>query len=275
MEHIENSTIFGLERNSLIWNTDFRATRDDKNKWVGSETFTCHLKSLTRLLPSKGAACQMEGFSFMTLTDLEVRNNEGDTAEVTCNYSGFQDGEDAGNDDNEPELEDYVYDLQITTGEEPVTTLPKYVFGDDKISKEEFWIIRNYLEGKFEPILDDNKDYTYDFLNSDNNVKGVKHTISSVQGKELVDLLAVGLDQYLVPRQVWRATYVSKKLPSGTLLNKVGKIWPAIGAPEIADNRDWLFNGASMQESNKLYTITLEWMLSGLGGWDDRVYETA
>jgi hypothetical protein len=272
--YVENSTRFGLVRNGFIWKPDFQATRDESYKWTGSETFTCHLKDVTKLLPLKGAPCELEGFTFLTVDSVRVQNIEGDLAEVTCVYGGYNDNENNYNFDDE---DFYVYNLQISLDEEPITTL--YKFHDDTntgaITKSEWTIIRNYLDGTFQPIFDDSdaeSRYNFRFSTDTNTPPTTVASVTSTLGKKLVDYLTVGPEKYKVPRQIWRVTYNSKSKPKAALLNKVGKIADPPGAPEIANNRNWLFMGLNMEESKGIFTITEEYQLSDLGGFDPFIY---
>ena len=112
------ATIFGLPQGSITWNPDFKASLDDKNLWTASATFTCRLANLTSLLPLLKSSCQESGFSFMSLNGLDIANNEGDTATVTCKYTGTQ-SPDFNIDDPDPK---YSSSMGITTAEEPIET---------------------------------------------------------------------------------------------------------------------------------------------------------
>ncbi len=257
MAYTPNSTIHGL--NGLEWNSDFTASRDDKGKWTGSESFTCKLTEATTLIPSNGTQCQLPGWSFMLVSSVKVSNIEGDLAQVTCEYGGFQDGD--GDDESEP---DYTYELGITTSEQPIET--NHYFHE--VSQEELQIIQNVKSGQLRQV----KDTPYTYQNSSDHEYAVKFEVTSEIGRELVDYVLKGVESFLQPGQIWRVSFTSKHLPSASILNGVGKITSAINAPSVGAGRNWLFIGCNVTETAKVYSISYEWMLSGEGGFDENLY---
>jgi hypothetical protein len=260
MAYTPKSTIFGLPSGQVEWNADFTATRDDKGKWTGSESFTCRLSNATALIPSNGTPCQLPGWSFMLVSSVHVANLEGDLVQVTCTYGGFQ--EDAGADEENPSSA--TYELGIVTNEEPIESHFRY----KDVPDEDLAIIQNVKSGKYEEI----SDTPFSYQNIANKDDTSTYTIESDRGQELVTFLTTGVETYLYPAQIWRTTFTSKKLPTATILNKVGKITTAKGAPAVSDDRNWLFLGCNVTEQDKVYTVSHEWQLSGKGGWDEDLY---
>jgi hypothetical protein len=259
MAYTPKSTIKGLK--SFEWNSDYTASRDEKEKWTGSESFTCKLNDVTKLVPSTGTACQLQGWSFMKVSGVKITNIEGDLAQVTCEYGGFQDGDDP---DDTSKVK-YTYELGIVTNEEPIESHPNYKDVDD----EELVIIQNVKSGKYQLVAGEEYKYT----NISDAGDDEEYEITSTEGRELIDFISKGVESYLAPSQIWRATFTSKKLPSASILNSVGKVTSAEGAPTISSGRNWLFLGCNVSEENKIYTISYEWMLSGAGGWSDELYD--
>jgi hypothetical protein len=270
-KYTEKSTHYGLKRNGLIWNCDFQASLDVKGKWVGSESFHCNLKDVTKVLPALNAECQMEGFSFLVMTGIDIQNIEGDLCEVKCSYGGFQTGGDfTFNDDDPNTYDNYVYDLQIQPSDEPIETFYKF-HKDDPIPKEEWIIIKNYISGLYSP----KPLSVYDFILSGDEATSPTSmgSVTSEMGKKLVDYLTKKQTSYRSCTQIWRVSYTTLKRPSASKLNAVGTTKKPPGAPSVASGRDWLFNGLSMQQNDKVFTITEEYALSDLGGNDAFLYE--
>lgn len=260
------ATIHGLDSGGYTWNPDFQAKLDSKGKWTGKESYTCRLNDVTRLLPKIGAKCTLTGWTFLTMTEVEVNNIEGDLAQVTISYSSYQEGGDFQfNDSN---LNNYVYDLQIQTNEEPIQTFYKF-YKDNPISSDEWSIIRKFINGTVQTVSGGDG-YTFETVGGEPSEVG---SVSSDAGKKLVDYLAKGVESYYLPRQIWRVTYTTTSRPTASLLNDVGKIKTPKGSPNISTYRNWLFNGLSIQENDKVFTVTEEYILSDLGKWDSYLYE--
>jgi len=262
MANKTDATVFGLPLGQIEWNNDFTATRAETGQWTASESFTCQLSDVTRMIPKKGASCQLNGWSFLKVFSVKVSNIDGNLALVTCEFGGTQEVE-KSEEEEEAERE-YTYELGITTGEEPIETKFKY----RDVPPEELAIIQNFRAGNLREV----KDAPYTYQNSSSFEKGTELKVESELGKELIDLISKGVESYLYPGQIWRATYTSNRLPRTSVLNAVGTITSAINAPAVGHGRDWLFIGCNVVENNKVFTITLEWQLSGDGGWEPKIY---
>lgn len=260
MAYNSDPTILGIQTGSFIWNPDFSATQDEKSKWIGSETFTCRLEEVTSLLPVNGAACQLDGWGFMLFTGCKVENIEGGLATVTCNYAGTQ--------EDTFEFEDLddskTYEMGITTSQEPIMAHPKY----KDVAAGEKQILQNVLNGSLKQVSGSQ----YDFIPMSDHDKTEKFTITSDLGKELCEKIQKGLDGYLQAGQIWRVSFVTNTMPSTNILNAVGKITSAVGAPTVANDRNWLFIGCNMNQKDRVFNVSYEWQLSGDGGWDEDLY---
>ena len=85
-----------------------------------------------------------------------------------------------------------------------------------------------------------------------------------------------GIESYLKPGCSYKRSYVSESIPSGALLNDIGKIKsPPSPAPSAPTDQNYLFTGASWSKQAGVVTITEEYLLSGPGGWDPNLYESA
>lgn len=266
---------YGLDKGQLKWVQGFRASRNDKNEWKGSESFECLKSDLTSLLPLKGAPCEYPGFSFMTATEVDVENLPGGYDRVNVKYAGVGSEGDFTFDDEdyEEEFDKYNYDLSITTSTEPIETHPKF----RDISLEDREIIFNILNGNLtrsEAIVADELSEPYKFYRKDEpQAQNNSYDISDdTDAQALVDYILNGVLSYLRARQIWRVSYNAPGLPAANILNHVGYIATAKGAPALADDRNWLFSGVDASFQDGMCATTLEWILSESGGWDSYLY---
>lgn len=266
-----DATIKGLPIGQPKWTNDFKAQRDDKNTWTGSESFFCRIESIASLIPGKNAPCSHPGFSFLKVNSVEVNNYEGNIYQVTVGYKGrpYEEAEYA----DHPADDSYTTELAIVTQEEPIESHPKYKLESTSLTPAESVIIRNFKSGKLVPVGEGAD--AYKFYSIDGAKKGKTFEVTSEHGKEILDFYAKNIESYLTSYQTWRITFTSKDLPTANILNYVGFITTAKGAPAIADNRDWLFMGCNVSQSGEVYTITYEWRLSGIGGWEPKIYNKA
>jgi hypothetical protein len=78
-----------------------------------------------------------------------------------------------------------------------------------------------------------------------------------------------GVRAYIVPNIIVNATYYTHYIPN---LNQVAKItsFPPIYAP--GNVRNWLLLGQPYKQIGNLYQVTNQYLGSGEGGWNTRVY---
>ena len=82
-----------------------------------------------------------------------------------------------------------------------------------------------------------------------------------------------GIDSYLRSGSVYRKSYVSNDIPRSSLMDTVGKIQnPGSPAPTPPADQEYLFVGLSWNKTAGVVTITEEYQLSGIGGWDPDLY---
>jgi len=266
----ENSRRYGMPSGTLVWNEDFKARRDDKGKYTCSESFTCPIISLTTLIPKNGTNCQFPGFSFCTLTDVSIENIEGDLAQVTCNFSGYSSAEFTF--DETTNVGNYTYDLNIQINSNPIESHPKFVI-DDPIPHSDLIVIKNFRAGLFKPKSEVEGDkYKFVSLDDQNPSAPAVFEVTSAKGKKLVDYMIKGLDTWASPQQIWRVSYTTETRPSNSKYNDIGKVVTPPGAPNVSDDRDWLFQGMTVQEVNKIFSVTEEYALSDRGGYDQFLY---
>ena len=85
-----------------------------------------------------------------------------------------------------------------------------------------------------------------------------------------------GIESFLKPGGIYKKTYVSDSYPGASLMNQVGKIaTPASPAPTAPDGQNYLCIGISWSKQAGVVTIMEDYQLSGPGGWDPDLYESA
>lgn len=284
----EDSNIYGLEAGQVIWTDDFKATRDKDGKWKGSESFFCKVENTISLLPKNGDPCRRDGWSFLVCTGTEVANNKGNVDKVTVTYGGVDpnsDGGGDGGDDIDKLVDGWTWNLTTATGEEPIMTNYRYA-KEGNIPKNEQYMIQLMLKGDIQPHIDPNtNEWDGKFVqhSTDSSIKIGK--LTSAKAKEVVGkFIAKGVTSYLLQGVTARftRTWVGTSLPT-YLLNNVGFIQtppPATGFPTVTTGRTWLYSGieVNVQTFDKAtgkatYELTLEYRLSGIGGWSPELYD--
>lgn len=276
------ATIFGLPKLSITWNPDFKATKDYKNKWSGSESFTLNADDVIRFIPTINSPCQHEGFSFMKVSSVDISNNEGNTYVITCNYGGVTTSDDLSGSEDITEntlsslsslsssevTNQYTFaensassGLGITTSEEPIEKHYKF----RGISDYEMMVIQNIKSGTFTRV--ELESYTYK-NSSDKTIGGETYKVETEMGIKLLEYVLKGVESYYSPRQVFTKSYTSANLPD---VGRVGKISSAPGVTGGGPT-DWLYNGVNAQRHGGVYEITKEFIKSGQGGWDEFLY---
>lgn len=260
MPYNSDPTIYGVQVGDFTWNPDFSATKNDKSMWSGSESFTCRLEDVSTLLPANNTPCTLDGWEFLLFTGCTVNNIEGGLATVTCSYGGTEEDASDFGDINDSA----TYEMGITTSEEPIESHNRY----KDVDPGELQIIQNLKNGSVKQV----KDTPYNFIPTSDHEKAEKFVITSDLGKELCDKIQRGIESYLNAVQIWRVSFVSNTMPSAAILNAVGKITSAVGAPALAGGRNWLFIGCNMNQKDRVYNVSYEWQLSDDGGWDADLY---
>ena len=245
-------------KNRVVFANDFTAQRNEKGKWTASESFSCPEDKVTNYIPNKGAACQKNGWKWLGVSGVKVMEPHGGIVQVVVEYGGFPEAGDTTYDGRG--ADEFTNELSITTVEEPLET--HYNYHD--VSDEEKGIIAKIKSGAVE------RDGTgYTFKDADGN----SFELTSEKGKELADFIMKGVESYLRPEQIWRESIVEKKMPNGATFNKVGTIQSPKGAPTIGSDRNFLFAGCTVQQTGKkVFNVSYEYILSGKGGWDEKIY---
>jgi len=258
-------TTKGLQRGQVLWQSDFEASKDNKGKWSGSHSFLCFAEDATQLIPQKGAPCQQAGFTFLGLDSVSVKNDSGGLMLVTCKYAAGGEGPEFSFEDSST---DGRTEMAISTSEEPLETHFRY----REISEADMLKIQELKAGRFKPVPKEEPEGPQEYI-SKVDAEGVKSiSFEDPLAIELAGKISKGFTSYLQPRQIWRVSKVGRNMPGAAILNKVGKITSAPGAPSVGDGRNWLFMGCSATEEGSAVNISYEFQLSGEGGWDAEIY---
>jgi hypothetical protein len=190
----------------------------------------------------------------LRLEDVDMERQEGGVAKVKLAYKSWS--IEASYPGREPGPVKR-YNLEISMSEEPLLTHdffsdlePDIVEGLQELmsgnrSKEDFARAREVLEGN-EP------------------------------GVAALEMIARGTQAYYNPGLVWVERLTEKDL-DGFELDKLRTIMDPPGdPPSFGTDRDWLFIGASPQQTDdgSFWTGERRWQLSEKGGWDENLYGT-
>lgn len=252
------------QRGQLIKSWQFSIEKTKEGLWTGTQTYYCHRDDLAALLPGRGTA--HPAYSFLKLDEASANGMEGDWMDIKAKYAGAGPAEGEFEFDDEDESGVYSNGVRQSTVEEPVATSAYF----DEIPERD----RN------EAV----KLATQPPKNKDGSAKKIDTTgwedipAAKPPGKgsklELFRMVAGGLVSVLEPRVEYFQRYVATKMP--TDLADIGKrklVKPA-GAPTQPADRDWLFTGYNIiEKAPKVFDIEKNWLLSGPGGWNDKLYD--
>lgn len=284
----DDSRILNVPKGSVIWTDDFKAERDTKGKWSGGESFYCNVGDTINLLPKNGDPCRRDGWSFLTCTGTEVTNNKGNIDKVSVKYGGVDPNDNnggGGGDDIDKLVDGWTWSISTVCGEEPIMTNYRYA-KEGNITNAEKYLIQLMLKGDIQPQIDPaTNEWDGKFIqhSTDSSIKIGK--LTSDKAKEVVNkFISKNVTSYLLQGVVakFNRTWVGTSLPT-FLLNNVGFIQtppPATGFPTASENRNWLYSGCDVnvqtfdKDTGKAtYEISLEYRLSGLGGWEPELYD--
>lgn len=155
--------------------------------------------------------------------------------------------------DNPEELAQHEYSRTLT--EAPIETNPIYYLPRDNppITPQNI----NDIELRLQNCQDANSSWT-------TLVKG------------LWEKKRRGIESFLKPGAIYKRTYASENIPSGSLLNNVGKrVTPPSPCPTAPSGQNYLLMGVSWTKQAGVVTVVEEYQLSGPGGWDPDLYPEA
>ena len=181
--------------------------------------------------------------------DSTADQEDGEVTVITTTYKGVI--------SDEQEILDLLaqHDFDKATTEAPVETHPRFALprATPPVSATEIAQIELALQNAEDPPL----------------------TLRA-PAQALYALKRRGIESYLKPGQIYKRTYVSADIPSGAVIDDVGKIkTPPTPAPPAPFGQNYLYLGASWKKQAGVVTIVESYQLSGPGGWEPTLYETA
>jgi hypothetical protein len=219
---------------------------DKEGKWTATQIFRCHRSSAVALMPRPGTV--HPEINFIQVSQVTASFSEGDLAEITCQYAGAEEKEEADEKNNA------VYTMGLSLSEEPLLSHPRYKDLEDK-EREAIQLIQS---GK----------------DKDDQGNKLRDKIESDLGTEVLGKIERGQTSYYSPRVTWKESWVRDKPVKSDELNDIGNISEPSGeVPELAGGRNWLLNGVSQSQEGKSYRIEMEWLASDRGGWDEDIYQ--
>ena len=156
--------------------------------------------------------------------------------------------------DNPEELAQHEFGR--TTTEAPIETHPRFAIplNDPPVTVQELAIIELALQNATDPPPD-----------------SLNEAATLLYNKK-----RRGIESYLKPGGIYKKTYASNTIPEASLMQRVGYIYnPEAPAPTPPSGQNYLCIGISWVKAAGVVTINEEYQLSGPGGWDTDLYETA
>jgi hypothetical protein len=277
------ATHIGLTAGQITWGTSASIEVDDNGGWtVQAEGVVSlagtNLSDVLALLPAQppSAATGPIGtlIDWVSLTAKAASREEGEIATLRATWKGSPtelNYPDEGQTEDETAIR---YELRGTTSEEPILTHPNV----KAMGAEDQKRLQLLVEGKVVP----NPDYdgsNAKYVSEDDKEKEIEFGTSPASGFDgspltFADLIASGVEQYLVPRFVWTRRWKQQKPFTAAQLNAIGQVTTPPGSPPTAAGRSWLFTSASQtREGESYYELEAEWTLSGQGGWEALLYD--
>lgn len=228
------ATFRGNQIDGLVRQTGDTIEQLDDGTWSASVIFMCRWANVVQFAPKRNVAVHPD-FDALKCNGCKIdRLKPGDVARMTATYRGFF-GSETGPEP--PTLPDSTEETVTSMSDAPIETHPDFVavLGGTKESPKNGAV-----------------------FNDDGTFKGWK-----------ADSRYAGKEAYLVGSTIYRKTTPSRSRPGS--VGPVGQIQsPGIGGG--AAGADWLFTSQTWRRDGAVYEVSLEYMLSGPGGWDPTIY---
>ena len=203
--------------------------------------FKCPWVSILGLLPAP--LTPHPNFSSLLMYECEATREHGDIAVVTAIYRGVL----LSNPSVYAQQE-----FQLSSTSEPIESHPKFSYPPENppVTAKQIGLIQKSLD--------------------DPNVA----LDSSITGEALLlyNKKRRGIDSYLRVGGLFRNSYINTTTPSD--YSKVGFIATSTptGAPTPPTGQNYIFTGFSWRKSGGVVSVTEDYQLSGMGGWDTDLY---
>jgi len=210
----------------------------------GSLTYKCTTESSFAVIPE-----YLTPHPFLPALkcyESDLDQEDGGVIRITSIYKGVL-------ADNPEELAQHEFGR--TTTEAPIETHPLFYFpiSDPPVSVQELAAIELALQ----------------------NATDLPDTIEGA-ARMLYDKKRRSIETFLKPGGIYKKSYVSADIPEASLIQRVGYIYnPEAPAPTPPSGQNYLCIGISWIKTAGVVTISEEYQLSGPGGWDTDLYETA
>ena len=209
----------------------------------GTQTlsYKCSLRAAAVTIPAYGSPNpylpQLLAYEFET--DLEA----GEIAKVSITYRGVF----VSDPQNHAQTE-----FNKSVMEAPIETHPMFALPHDNPPVSPKYI--GQIERNLTDFMDEEKDWP-------------------AAVKLLFRKKRIGIESYLKPCGTFKISYVSKNIPPGSMLAGVGYVGkPPPPCPSAPAGQNYLFMGAPWKKQGGVVEITMEFQLSGPGGWDPDLY---
>ena len=239
------ATHVSIEPGILYPQPGYTAQVDKEGKWTATQIFLCHRDSAVALMPRPGTV--HPEISFIAVSTASISFDEGDLAEITCQYAGAEDKK------PEDEKANAKYGMGLSVSEEPL--LSHFRYKDVPLAERE--ALQLIMSGK----------------DKDDQGNKLRDKVTSDRGVEALTKIDRGQTTVYNPRVTWRENWVRNRPVEAAELNKIANIdAPSGPAPALAGGRNWLRNGVTQEQDGKAFSLGIEWLASNPGGWDSDIY---
>lgn len=186
-------------------------------------------------------------YSQLLLYEANAAREPGNIMAVTCTYRGVI----VGN-----MLTYSQQEFNVNTSADPIETHPRYALPVDSppVTAAEMAQINIHLEQNLVYALN-------------------APVTATLRGVELWKKKQRGIDSYLNIGGVYRLSYIQSGIP--TDYSAIGTIFIAPTLSPVAPNgRNYLFTALNWRKQGGVVSVSEEYTMSGLAGWDIDLYET-
>jgi len=265
--------IDNLQKDDVVWQPDFQSAVDENGLWTGSQSFECKPGDVQGLIPARGDACQQDGWELLKFISATVTETAGrGWMKVVCSYRGTQYAGDGSEFEDGAEDAIPTYSTSIVAQSEPIESHPKF----KELTIEEWADAQWYKDGRIirNPGGEGAPFKRNVWVEEDKQWQPTEDYTPTGELPALFEAYDKGFTAFYSPRITHTKRYTSNQPLNDSVYRTIGttKNQPT-NAPSFGPNRNWLSMGANTDQSDNVYEIELEWMLSGDGKWDEDFYD--
>ena len=209
---------------------------------------------------------EWEGYA-LTRTRVE---RQGGAWHVTGTYEGIAVGSPSQSNPKKTTADDAVYELDVTHAQQPIQSHPlfedlKTKYGWEELPDGGGYGFPKKVPGKKGPATGQSSTGGALSQSGERRAGGASEMY--------------GVTQWLDVGAVWRKTW-AKAHPLNpqelqSIFRNLGRIdTPEGDPPQMPDNRNWLRSKVSKRDRGNCTEFSIEWTLSGRGGWQPDIYAT-